>query len=130
MDSSKNFDIKSVESDSYVCFEIVKPFCTCGRELSSVFFSLTAKSFFNTVMKDIIGEEQIYFLNTMINMKQNIDSCEGESLKFCCKLALRYGRCHTLSLEDPREGVKKDQPPVSLPGALNKRKSIYWSCQA
>lgn len=113
-----------VRSNSHVNFEIPKPFCTCGKELSSLFFEFTAKESFKSVMKDIIDDNT---MNSIIEMFREPDEIPSD-LKFCCKLSLRFGRSYPLSLEDPREGVKKDQPPISLPGALNKRKTIYWSC--
>lgn len=118
----------SVRSESYVNFEFVKPFCTCGKELSSIFFELTARESFAEIMKEIIKDDELLVMSTIFQRKmEHFSTNQEDPLKFCCKLSLRFGRSHPLSLEDPREGVRKDHPPISLPGALNRRKSIYWS---
>lgn len=119
----ENTKLNLVESKSYVNFEIVKPFCTCGKELSSLYFELAGRESFSEVMSEIMSPNA---LNSIMDMFRSPSEIPAE-LKFCCRLALRFGRSFPLSLEDPREGVKKDQPPISLPGALNKRKTIYWS---
>lgn len=127
--------VKKTKSDSHVCFEFVKPFCTCGKELSARYYELTAQKSFEETMRDIIDQYDMFTAVTTIfqqskddMFKTNINNAEQKTrLKFCCNLALKFGRSHPLSLEDSRVGVRKDQPPVSLPGALNRRKAIYWS---
>lgn len=130
MDLAKTLNLRPVVSDSYVVFEFVKTFCTCGRELSSLFFELTASKLFKETMGEVIDDDDMFDVMSVVfqrNQKSVFEDRTQENIGFCCKLALRFGRSAPLSLEDPREGVRKDQPPVSLPGALQRRKAIYWS---
>ena len=125
----------SVVSKSYPVFGIVKPFCTCGNELSAYFYELTAADSFREIMGPVLGErtesiiQQIFVdpNEAMLLKNYKTDSDKETDLKFCCRMTLRFERSSTLSLEDPREGVRKDHSPVSLAGALNKKKSLFWA---
>ena len=132
MDTSNAFKLRPVVSESYVVFEFVKTFCTCGRELSSLFFELTAAELFQKTMEEVLDENEMYDVMSIVFQRDKESVFDGgrtaqKDIGFCCKLALQFGRSLPLSLEDPREGVRKDQPPESLPGALQRRKAIYWS---
>lgn len=114
------------KSDSYPIFEVTRPFCTCGRELSRDFYELTARDSFDDTMRDICGDKFDIIKDMVFN--QTPSDLKSTRYKFCCRLSLSYGRTLPLSLEDLRPSVRRDQPPVTLPGALSKRKTIYWAC--
>lgn len=127
--------VTSVVSKSYPVFGIVKPFCTCGNELSAYFYELTAADSFREIMSSVLGEntesviQQIFVdPSDAVQLKNyKLGTDKEADLKFCCRMTLRFERFTTLSLEDPREGVRKDHSPVSLGGALDKRKSLFWA---
>lgn len=48
-----------IKSDAYPVFETIKPFCTCGNELSSIFYEITASESFDKFMTPLLVKNNL-----------------------------------------------------------------------
>jgi hypothetical protein len=108
-----------LEERSVPTLEYTRSVCTCGKELSSLYYYMTAGRQFDAFARQ-------HNLNTRIPFT-TLDE-KKDTLPFCCLLSLRYGiktpiASATDTTEDTGNTVKH---PSSLPGPLSKEKILTW----
>jgi len=100
--------------------------CTCGKELSTIHYLITAKAAFETLARDQRLSER---------SKNNLGFTTLETitaeykLNFCCLMNLRYGirvPVSTIDNSSEREKVGSHKYPEGLPGPLSHEKTLTW----
>jgi hypothetical protein len=113
---------KLAPSVEYTC-----PVCTCGKELSSLYYRLTCSDDFNHFADTYrLKHMDDYFTTTE---KVTVSSCHTE-VSFCCMMNLQYGiKGHISSSSESEQFLKTSSNykyPHGLPGPLSKEKILTW----
>jgi len=106
--------------------------CTCGKELSTIYYLLTIeqqfKEFVETIGLKAKDTSNMRFIDKNEITNQDSERPEIRSLSFCCLMNLRYGiRAPVSVLKVNRGGIEDSYKyPEGLPGPLSKEKTLTW----
>jgi hypothetical protein len=109
-----------LEEMSVPTLEYTRSVCTCGKELSSLYYYITNAERFNSFAREYGLEHTRVPFTTLDNIK--------DALPFCCLLSLRFGiKTPIASATDSSENTGSTiKYPSSLPGPLSKEKILTW----
>lgn len=112
-------------SQGHPTLEYTRSVCTCGKELSTLFYRLT-------------NRDQFREFSTMVKLTDaDVDNIgfvmmteEEPKISFCCLMTLRFGnRVSVASATDFDAGqstFSSHKYPTALPGPLSKEKILTW----
>lgn len=112
--------------------EYTRSVCTCGKELSTLFYQLAAKAHFEkfATATDLIQEDVDNMgFSDPTELRRKVESL---GLGFCCLMNLGYGIREPIAIITPgdQEGSTGDSStrkyPEGLPGPLSKEKTLSW----
>jgi hypothetical protein len=115
----------SSTADFVPTIEFTKPVCTCGKELSTAFYQLTAKSHFEKFAYEMdVFETEIQNMGfgdpTQLEAKARL-----LGFNFCCIMNLRHGIRESIAIIPPTDQDARKYPE-GLPGPLSKEKTLSW----
>jgi hypothetical protein len=105
--------------------EYSRAVCTCGKELSTAFYQLTAKAHFERFAADKeVLETEIENMgfgdHTQLQAKAH-----SLGFGFCCIMNMRYGIREPVAIIPPTDQDARKYPE-GLPGPLSKEKTLSW----
>lgn len=111
--------------------------CTCGRELSTLYYRITVEEQFRAFAETVGLDEKDVRIMNFTTLKEVQGSSQG--LSFCCLKSLRYGIRASIACapdgeekstakrgELPQPSLNSYKYPEGLPGPLSKEKTLTW----
>jgi hypothetical protein len=123
----------SFSSNFVPTIEYTRAVCTCGKELSTIFYQHTAQDYFFEFLTEFSGfdiEDSRIIDDIMENMKflkseELHANARMFSLKFCCIMNLRFGIRESIAIIETNINDSRKYPS-GLPGPLSREKTLSW----
>lgn len=107
--------------------ECIIPVCTCGNELSTLFYFLAANVSFMEFANEIkLSKADIDNMN-FIDLSMFNQVCTDRGLIMCCIKNLRYGNTSSISIIKSTDQIQSGRKfPEALPGPSSDRETLSW----
>lgn len=122
-------------ANKHTTIEFTFTICNCGKELSTLFYFLTAENSFLEFAREIGLSQKDIDNMEFIPKGTDLPNLEGENLMICCLNSLRFGVTCPVSAFKHDEIVFRVRDkeskfgrkyPDALPGALSTSETLSW----
>jgi hypothetical protein len=133
--SQPNRSTKSSNPGEHPCVEYVSAVCSCGRELATLFYFLTANakcgvevdSSFSDFASFVNLDKKAIDAMRFIPVSDFSKVVEENGLLWCCQNSLRFAITSPVSIIRSNEQKQLSRKyPEALPGPMSKNETLSW----